>query len=261
MATSPSGMQDGFPTSRVVVLVKALPQPSKRYGETVCCAGVTEQREWKRLFPVRFRHLEGRHSFGRWDVITFRYRRPTHDSRSESCHVFEDTIARNGSLPPRERARLLDPLVVPSISSAAAQGRSLALIRPKNTCFRLKPKKPGHIADERAAYKRAAKQTAFFDKQLAEIEPSPFEFIFDFEDGDGHHSFRSGDWETHTMFWKWRMSHGEAGALSRMSAVYNDHYPGRGMAFVVGNQAKRPHVWQLLGVLRLDEVRQPDLFG
>ena len=28
-------------SSRVVILIKALPQPSKTYGETVCCAGVT----------------------------------------------------------------------------------------------------------------------------------------------------------------------------------------------------------------------------
>src|SRR5258708_36962068 len=53
--------------SRAVVLVKALPQPSKTYGETVCCAGVTAEGQWKRLFPVRFRHLRGDSSFSRWD--------------------------------------------------------------------------------------------------------------------------------------------------------------------------------------------------
>ena len=40
---------------RVTILVKALPQPSKTHGETVCCAGVTVHGEWKRLFPVRYR--------------------------------------------------------------------------------------------------------------------------------------------------------------------------------------------------------------
>ena len=30
--------------------------------------------------------------------------------------------------------------------------------------------------------------------------------------------------------------------------------PARGMAFAVGNMAKRPQTWQLLGVIRLDEL-------
>ena len=44
-------------TERVVILVKAAPHPSRRYQETVCCAGVTTEGEWRRLYPVRFRHL------------------------------------------------------------------------------------------------------------------------------------------------------------------------------------------------------------
>jgi hypothetical protein len=75
--------------SRVVVLVKALPQPSKSYGETVCCAGVTADGQWKRLFPVRFRHLQD-NSFKHWDWINFGYRLPTRDRRVESYHVYED---------------------------------------------------------------------------------------------------------------------------------------------------------------------------
>jgi hypothetical protein len=43
--------------------------------------------------------------------------------------------------------------------------------------------------------------------------------------------------------------------------VYNDEYPKKGMAFALGNQAKRPQTWQLLGVIRLDELAQSDLFG
>ena len=40
-------------TEEVVIIVKAVPQPSKRYGEMVCCAGVTRQGEWRRLYPIR----------------------------------------------------------------------------------------------------------------------------------------------------------------------------------------------------------------
>lgn len=38
--------------------------------------------------------------------------------------------------------------------------------------------------------------------------------------------------------------------------TFNDVYPRKGMVFAIGNQAKRPQTWQLLGVIRLDEAKQ-----
>ena len=75
-------------SSRVTILVKALPQPSKQYGETVCCAGVTREGHWKRLYPIRFRHLQDGQIFKRWNWVKFDYREPTRDKREESCHAY-----------------------------------------------------------------------------------------------------------------------------------------------------------------------------
>jgi hypothetical protein len=44
-----------------------------------------------------------------------------------------------------------------------------------------------------------------------------------------------------------------------MSGKFNDEYPRAGMAFALGNQAKRPQTWQLLGVIRLDDSGQTGL--
>jgi hypothetical protein len=221
-------------SSRVVILVKALPQPSKRYGETVCCAGVTADRLWKRLFPVRFRHLRGDSSFSRWDWINFKYRRPTNDPRSESCHVYEDSIVADGALPVRERATLLDPLVLGSAKKAAERGHSLALIRPQNTKFSYRAKSAKDLENEREAYRRAARQTSILDKDLAGLEPSAFEFRFQFTDDGGKHDYENGDWETHAMFHHWRDQYGEAETLRRMDHVFNDQYPAKGMVFAIG---------------------------
>jgi hypothetical protein len=245
---------------RVVVLVKALPQPSKAYGETVCCAGVTADRQWKRLFPIRFRHLTGDGSFSRWDWVRFDYRRPTRDPRKESCHIHEETIAIDGKpLTEKERVRLLTPMIVASSDAATARGDSLAIIRPKNTRFHYKPKKQTQIQKERDAYKRAASQTSMFDKDLAELDPSTYEFRFTFEDRSGKHDYQCGDWETHAMFWRWKRHKGETEALELMAGTFNDEYPQKGIVFAIGNQAKRPHIWQLLGVIRLGESDQGEL--
>src|SRR4051794_5458166 len=103
---------------RVVVLVNALPRPSKQYGETVCCAGITAGGEWKRLFPVRFRYLKD-NKFARWQWVDYRFRRPTSDRRSESCHVLEDTIVPGAILPKGSRGPLLEPIIMPSAQHAA----------------------------------------------------------------------------------------------------------------------------------------------
>lgn len=246
-------------SSQVIILVKALPQPSKLYGETVCCAGITQDGKWKRLYPVRFRHLQGDQSFSRWDRVNFDYREPTHDRRSESCHVFEDSIKVGEPFPEKERTRFMNSFVVGSATHAAANRQSLALIRPRNTRFIIKSKSAAEIEEEREAYQIAARQESFFDQKLADLEPSPYEFRFSFEDEGGRHNYQNGDWEAHAMFFLQRRRSDEKQALEWMSAVFNEEYPKRGMVFAIGNMAKRPQTWQLLGVIRLDEMKQGEL--
>ncbi len=246
-------------SSRVIILVKALPQPRKQYGETVCCAGITADGHWKRLYPVRFRHLQGEQSFSRWDWVDFKYRKPTRDARHESCHVYEETIVVGRPLAERERASLLNRIIVGSAKQAAELGQSLTLIRPRNTRFIFKQKSKVELDEEREAYKLAASQDGFFDQKLADLEPSPYEFRFTFEDDSGKHNYQNGDWEAHAMFFRERNNSSEKRALGWMSSVFNDEYPKRGMAFALGNMAKRPQTWQLLGVLRLDHNSQAEL--
>ncbi|MBB6467944.1 hypothetical protein HNQ96_003827 [Aminobacter lissarensis] len=235
--------------------MKALPQPSKKHGETVCCAGVTPEGIWKRLYPVRFRHLSGRSSFKRWDQVHFSYSIPRQDKREESCHVHEDSIKILGDLPKAARARALNPIVLPSVAEAARRGQSLALIRPLEPRFLWKRKSDAAMAEERDAYGRAARQGSLLDKELETLEPSPYEFKFKFRDEEAEHTYTNGDWEAHAMFYRGVHSgKPEHEVLDWMDQTFNVEYPARGMAFAVGNQAKRPHIWQLLGVLRLDEL-------
>lgn len=240
-------------------MVKALPRPSKRYGETVCCAGVTLNREWKRLYPVRFRYLNSDKRFQRWQKIRFKYRVPTHDRRIESCHIFEDQITFAGTLSSHDRFALLDPMIVPSASAAASRGTSLAIIRPNNTKFKYRKKSESTLEREANAYRETSRQQGLLDKELATFRPSPYEFAFSFHDGDGNHTWLCGDWETHATFFKWRRHYGEAETLRELSALYNDKYPQKGFVFAIGNMAKRPQTWQLLSIIRLDCTGQLEL--
>jgi len=173
----------------------------------------------------------------------------------------EDSIVVNGSMPSKDRASFLNRLVLPSAKDAETNGLSLALIRPRNTRFYFKKKKTDELEEERRTYAEAARQGSFFDEQLKALEPSPYEFRFKFEDANGSHDYASGDWEAHAMFFNGRRREGtEQAALDWMSHTFNEDYPRKGMLFCVGNMAKRPRTWQLLGVLRVNETGQAALF-
>lgn len=230
-----------------------MPNPSQRYGETVCCAGVTAEGKWKRLYPIRFRQMEAK--FHRWDWINFKYRIPSGDPRAESCHVFEDKVRVDGKLTNKiERARLLNPLVSLSTDDAALHGLSLTLVRPSQARFHYKKKSHAVIDAERAGYERVLKQTSFLDEALVALEPSPYAFAFSFQDAAGKHDYRCGDWETSATFWKWKRSRGEEAALRDLSETYNENYPSKGMVFAMGTVKARPKQWLLLGIIRLNEL-------
>jgi hypothetical protein len=133
-----------------------------------------------------------------------------------------------------ERARLLDPLLRQSADDAIKRGESLALIRPQKTRFIWRPKKADEIEEEREAYRLAARQTSMLDQDLAELDPTPYEFRFRFEDGAGCHDYENGD----AMFWHACHRSGANEALRWVDRVFNEDYPRRGMAFAIGNQVK-----------------------
>ena len=236
-------------------MVKALPHAGQKHGETVCCAGVTPDREWRRQFPIPFRRLESK--FKRWELIEYNYLIPRDDRRKESRRVQEDTIEIRGELPARERAAFLKPLILSSTAIAASRGQSLTLIRPKNVRFSVAKKTENDLTEERQAYAEAARQQSLFDKELAQLEPCPYAFTFKYDDEEGKpHTSNCADWETAAMYRNFERLYGEQGALDRMTNTFGKEYPAKGMAFAMGTHSLYPDTWLLIGVLRLDPVKQ-----
>ncbi|MCA6084942.1 hypothetical protein [Candidatus Endomicrobiellum agilis] len=69
---------------KILITVKTYPVPSKKYDETVCTAGITEDGEWVRLYPVEFRKLEYDKQYKKYDWIEVTAERRTEDFRKES---------------------------------------------------------------------------------------------------------------------------------------------------------------------------------
>lgn len=217
---------------------------------------MTLNGEWRRLYPVRFRHLSGEAKFSRWDIVEYQWRRPKDDPRPESRRVEEQTLRITGELAGTSKGALLDPLLRESYVDAASRGETLTLVRPKNLMFRWRKKTDQEITGEKAALSGAAAQGSLLDKPLQVFQPCPYHLRISFDDAAGPHGMTCGDWETSATFFKWRRSYGEASALARLRHVYETDYPAKGVAFAMGTVAKRPRQWLLLGVIRMEEVIQ-----
>jgi hypothetical protein len=246
-------------TEKVIILVKAAPHPSRRYQETVCCAGVTPEGEWRRLYPVRFRHLSGEAKFSRWEIIEYKWQRPKGDPRPESRRVEEQSLRVTGDLPRASHAPFLDPLLRESYNDAARRGETLTLVRPKNLTFRWRRKSDAEITGEKGSFVEAARQGSLLDEPLRAFEPCPYHLRIGFEDAAGLHGMTCGDWETSATFFKWRKLYGEEQALARLRDTYESEYSAKGVALAMGTVARRPKQWLLLGVLRMDAAFQPRL--
>jgi hypothetical protein len=214
--------------------------------------------EWRRLYPVRFRHLTDAR-FSRWDLLEYKWQTPKGDPRRESRRVEEQSLRITGKLAKDHRATFLDSLLRASYFDAAQRGETLTLVRPRNMAFRWRRKSDAEVAGEKAAYAAASAQLSLLDEPLKAFEPCPYHLRMRFEDAAGPHGMMCGDWETSATFFKWHRSYGEADALRRLQDRYENTYAEKGVAFAMGTVAKRPKQWLLLGIIRMDEVVQPRL--
>jgi hypothetical protein len=131
-----------MPRERILIVVKTYPTLSRKYGETVCTAGVREDGTWVRLYPVPFRRLNEKEKYSKFDWVECRIDRNTSDPRPESFRpaAFEEIRCvghMDTSNEWRERRRLLletakvHTRLGDLIEAAKANTCSLAVFKPK----------------------------------------------------------------------------------------------------------------------------------
>lgn len=126
---------------RVLVVVKAAPERSKKHGECVCTAGITERGAFIRLYPIPLDVFRRGPRFRKFDWIEVECekadgeklgRKESHRVREGSIRVV-DTSLSSAPVDWAGREKVLAPLRSPSVESlmeAFARDRtSLGLIR------------------------------------------------------------------------------------------------------------------------------------
>lgn len=79
---------------RILITAKTYPTLSRKYGETVCTAGVREDGSWVRMYPVPFRRLEEAEKTKKFDWVACRLVRNTSDPRPETYRPVDEAELR-----------------------------------------------------------------------------------------------------------------------------------------------------------------------
>jgi hypothetical protein len=240
--------------TRVRILVKAFPQHSEKYQETVCCAGVTEDSRLIRLYPITYRRLSAENQFNRYDLIEATLTKASNDVRPESYRVDHDSIRiieRGTKLTDANKVRLWQPHIAASLTELQAQheatGRSLGLIKPDPDSVRFS----WRDAEQEEQDDARGVQASLFEAPLRPLKPAELTFFYRYTSGGKEHNQSIQDWEVQATYLSYQREYGSREqALAKMSEQYGLKMPAQNLHFIMGNMAKRPWQFIVIGLLR-----------
>lgn len=247
----------------VLITVKAAPQPSATYGETVCVAGLSTDLQtpgWLRLYPINFRYLEQDIQFRKYDLVVVDAVPARGDGRKESWRPRMNTLRVVRHLPDWKRRQ---PWVTPYIQESMCAlrravvddplGPSLALIRARQVQdFEVSPH-PGWPPDEQRKIDRYVSQLDLFgDDDHTPLQAPAMRGRYRWTCHDtrcqGH---RQGllDWEFVALQRRLAGRDPTVQAAELREKFLTQMCAGdRDVCFYVGNQAKSPRTFSVLGV-------------
>lgn len=255
---------DGPPERmRLLITVKAAPNPSETYGETVCVAGIRIDREphqWIRLYPINFRELENDRKFKKYDIVSLEARPARPDPRAESYRPLIHTVQTETSLGTWKKRK---PFIIDQVQlsmcevlaavRASPPARSLAAIRPRMVKDLLIKPHPGWSAAEQAKIDNYLRQGDLLNSGPRTALEAPrfkgwYEYLCQSPTCKGH---QQGiyDWEWVALQRKLR-GRSDAETRAELRRKFFDQMcgPEYDTIFYVGNQAKHQQGFMVLGV-------------
>ena len=126
---------------QVLILVKATPNWSIKYKEyEICTAGITENKEWRRLYPFPESWML-RKDVHVWDRIEIETTKPKGDPRPESRIIKVESIKKIDHIKERkERRSILEQITEQSLDIPINEKRTMTLVKPRIDAFNIRKK-------------------------------------------------------------------------------------------------------------------------
>jgi hypothetical protein len=267
---------------RILITVKTYPTLSRKYGETVCTAGVRSDGSWLRLYPVPFRRLDEREQYSKFDWVEVDLIRGSSDARPETRHPAGEfkVVGHLGTeqhwLERRElitrTAKVFTSLQL-LIDGAKANELSLAVFKPKRLLDFVVEEDdrdwdPAKVDEMR---RRTNQGQLFGEAQWQEtfrlVNKLPYNFSYRLEDDAGRSSeLQILDWEIGALYWNClRSCEGDEGAaIAKVRMKYWNEFTKNDLHLFLGTTQAfhfvSPNPWVIVGVFPLPYERQTGLF-
>jgi len=259
-------------TSAVLILVKTYPEYSAKYTETVCTAGIlAENKQLIRLYPIRYRYLEGKYQFSKYQWLNVKLSKAASDSRPESYNIYEDSIKIGDTIETKKywderKEWVLDEKNVYSsveelYETQKNSGISLGLVKLKElTKFSIESKPESDIEQTLKKKNSIMNQLDMFEAKK-DLEILPVKFILHFRceglECKGH-VMSILDWEFAQLYKNVKNNRGWENKIEmKVNEICS---PKKETYLILGNVAKRQHIFCILGFFYPPKKTQLDLF-
>lgn len=203
-------MQTSFTKTKVLITVMTYPHPSQSYIELICTAGVTENGEWVRLYPINYRYRPSHQKFRKyqWIEIELAEQGSKNDQRKESRKPCLDSIRLLGEPLDTgnnwaDRRQIIDKLPIRTLNEFISlydqDKTSLGVVRPTRIIdLTIEESEP----DWKPAQQKALSQLRLFGPQPKHLSKIPFKFsyVFECEDSSKPHNAMITDWELGVLY-------------------------------------------------------------
>jgi len=260
---SPEPKAGKVATLRLLITVKAGPNPSARHGETVCVGALSVdpgRRSWIRLYPIHFRDLDDDNKFRKYDIVTVDALPALQDRRPESWQPIVGTVRPEHHLNPGPARRgYLDPYVEESMcrligkTREASDAPSIALIRAHDISGLTITRHQGWTPEQQAKINGYLSQLDILDDHhRAPLQAPRFTGSYRYRCADPRcrgHRQNLLDWEFVALQRRLGgLTDAEAAGQLRTKFLDQLCSAEREVAFYVGNQAARPQAFSIGGV-------------
>jgi hypothetical protein len=207
---------------RIFIAVKSYPSISTKYIETVCTAGVTEEGQWIRLYPLKFRMLQDEQRYKKYSWAELDVERNTSDFRPESYRplnmetatVTEEPKLKSDRIDWDARHKILfkNQTVFTDLSELIAKakydGTSLALFKPANIIdFVIEQSEREWDTKKLQSLQFQSQQLNMFqtpeeiEQEFRVVPKVPYKFSYRFVDSGGkQHTMMIEDWEIGMLY-------------------------------------------------------------
>jgi hypothetical protein len=134
---------------KIYLIVKAYPEKSTKHGSSICTAGITDENEWIRIYPVDLNYYSSNKDlFKKWNLIEADVieaseklmRKESHKVKETSIKLIDNSLTNTSK---KDTWDQRNSIIIPKISSSVEElerkkqedHTSLGLIKPKEFEF------------------------------------------------------------------------------------------------------------------------------